>query len=271
MLQAHILPDHEAVSRHAADWLAARLRQNPSALICLAAGSTPTRTYEILAQAGAKEPTLFAHCRIIKLDEWGGLPPGDPATCDFQLRTTLVSPLNLAERYVAFDSDPPDPEAEAARVAVWLDQNGPIDISVLGLGINGHLGFTEPAEYLQPFAHVAQLSQESLAHAMLAKSNIRPTYGLTLGMADLIQSRHILLLVTGPTKRDPLKRLLSGRITTEFPASMLQLHSSVQLLCDAAAAQSAAAAAQSAVAAAQSAAAAAQSAAPTSRNKRISQ
>ena len=95
----------------------------------------------------AKEPTLFEHCRIIKLDEWGGLPPGNPATCDIQLRTTLVSPLNLAERYVAFESNPPDPDAECARVADWLDQNGPIDISVLGLGINGHLGFTEPAEY----------------------------------------------------------------------------------------------------------------------------
>ena len=150
-----------------------------------------------------------------------------------KLRTTLLSPINLAERYVAFESNPPDPDAECARVADWLDQNGPIDISVLGLGINGHLGFTEPAEYLQPFAHVAQLSQASLAHAMLAQSNTRPTYGLTLGMADLIQSRHILLLVTGPTKRDPLERLLTGRITTDFPASMLQLHNDVELLCDA--------------------------------------
>jgi galactosamine-6-phosphate isomerase len=194
------------------------------------------RTYELLAQEGAKDPTLFKHCRIIKLDEWGGLPPGNPATCDLQLRTTFVSPLNLTERYVAFESNPPDPDAEAARVADWLDQNGPIDISVLGLGINGHLGFTEPAEYLQPFAHVAQLSQASLSHAMLANSDVRPTYGLTLGMADLIQSRHILLLVTGPTKREPLQRLLSGRITTEFPASMLQLHNDVQLLCDEAAA-----------------------------------
>jgi galactosamine-6-phosphate isomerase len=173
---------------------------------------------------------------MIKLDEWGGLPPGDPATCDVQLRTTLVAPLNLAERYVAFRSNPQDPDAEAARIADWLDQNGPIDIAVLGLGINGHLGFTEPAEYLQPCAHVAQLSPASLAHDMLAKASLRPTYGLTLGMADLIQSRHILLLVTGRKKRDPLQQLLSGRITTEFPASMLQLHTDVQLLCDIAAA-----------------------------------
>jgi galactosamine-6-phosphate isomerase len=235
MLRPVVLPDHEALSQHATDVIVRGLRAKPASLLCLAAGSTPTRTYELLAIEGAKEPTLFKHCRIIKLDEWGGLPPGNPATCDFQLRSTLISPLNLTERYVAFESNPLDPGAEAARVAKWLDQHGPIDIAVLGLGINGHLGFTEPAEYLQPFAHVAQLSSESLAHAMLAKTDVQPTYGLTLGMADLIQSRHVLLLVSGGSKRDPLQRLLSGQITTHFPASMLQVHNDAQLLCDAAA------------------------------------
>jgi galactosamine-6-phosphate isomerase len=235
MRPPRVFPDHEAVSRHAAETLVARLRENPYALLCLAAGSTPIRTYELLAEAGAKDSALFKHCRIIKLDEWGGLPPGNQATCDVQLRTALVSPLNLAERYVAFESNPTDPDAECARIADWLDQNGPIDISVLGLGINGHLGFTEPAEYLQPFAHVAQLSQASLSHAMLAQSSIRPKYGLTLGMADLIQSRHIVLLVTGSTKREPLARLLTGKISTDFPASMLQLHNDVEILCDTAA------------------------------------
>ena len=235
MLRPIVLPDYKTLSQRAAELVVAELRAKPTSLLCLASGSTPTRTYELLALEGAKEPTLFEHCRIIKLDEWGGLSPGDPATCDSQLRTTLVSPLGLTERYVAFESNPLDPNAECARIAAWLDQNGPIDISVLGLGINGHLGFTEPAENLQPFAHVAELSQASLAHAMLAKSDVRPTYGLTLGMADLIQSRCILLLVSGSTKRDPLQRLLGGRLSTEFPASMLQVHPNVLLICDAAA------------------------------------
>jgi galactosamine-6-phosphate isomerase len=236
MLRPVVLSDYEALSRHAADWVCERLRERPDSLICLAAGSTPTRTYELLALEGAKEPPLFEQCRIIKLDEWGGLPAGDPASCDSQLRSTLVTPLGLTDRYVAFESNPLDPNAECARIAAWLDQNGPIDIAVLGLGINGHLGFAEPAEYLQPFAHVAELSQASLAHAMLTKSDVRPTYGLTLGMADLIQSRRVLLLVSGATKREPLQRLLSGRLSTDFPASMLQVHPNVLLLCDRAAA-----------------------------------
>jgi galactosamine-6-phosphate isomerase len=105
----------------------------------------------------------------------------------------------------------------------------------LGLGRNGHLGFNEPAEILNPHAHVAHLSEASLGHPMLEQSSVRPTYGLTLGMSDLMESRQILLIVTGTAKREPLERLLSGQITTRFPASMLQMHPNVLLLSDAAA------------------------------------
>lgn len=193
------------------------------------------RTYQLLAEQGAREPSLFAKCRVIKLDEWGGLPPGDPATCEEQLRAALISPLRLDDRYIGFESQPHDPNAECARIATWLEQHGPIDMCVLGLGVNGHIGFNEPAAFLEPHAHVAQLSQASLEHAMLRQTKHRPAYGLTLGIADLLQSRQVLLLATGSAKREPLDRLLAGPITTDFPASLLQLHPNAVILCDAAA------------------------------------
>jgi galactosamine-6-phosphate isomerase len=235
MLKPQAFADHEAVSRQAADRIVERLRQEPSALLCLACGATPMRTYQLLAEQGAREPSLFARFRVIKLDEWGGLSPEDPATCEAQLRSTLVSPLRLDDRYVSFNSQPQDPKAECERIASWLVRHGPIDTCVLGLGVNGHIGFNEPAAYLEPHVHVAQLSQASLEHAMLRQTTHRPTFGLTLGMADLLQSRQVLLLVTGPTKREPLRRLLSGPITTEFPASLLQSHPKAVILSDAAA------------------------------------
>jgi galactosamine-6-phosphate isomerase len=235
MLKPQVFADHEAVSRLAADRIVDRLRQEPAALLCLAGGATPMRTYQFLAEQGAREPSLFAKCRVIKLDEWGGLPTGDSATCEAQLRSTLVSPLRLDDRYVSFNSQPQDPKAECARVTNWLLQHGPIDTCVLGLGVNGHIGFNEPAAFLEPHAHVAQLSQASLEHSMLRQTTHRPTYGLTLGMADLARSRQVLLLVTGSAKRDPLRRLLSGPIATEFPGSLLQLHPNAVILCDTAA------------------------------------
>ena len=235
MLEPVVFADHEAVSQYAADWLIHQLRRNPSLLLCLASGSTPDRTYTLLAEQGCREPTLFDRCQVLKLDEWGGLPQSDPATCEHHLRSTLIGPLALAARYVGFDSQPADPKAACASVAQWLKENGPIDTCVLGLGRNGHLGFNEPAEYLQPHAHVAKLSDESLGHSMLEESKTFPAYGLTLGMSNLMESRQILLIVTGPAKQKPLQRLLGGQITTQFPASMLQMHPNVLLLCDAAA------------------------------------
>jgi galactosamine-6-phosphate isomerase len=232
VIQPQILPDYATLSQYAADWLVARLREQPSALVCLAAGSTPSRAYELLMERGAAEPTLFQRCRFIKLDEWGSLAMDDPATCEHQLRAALVTPLGMSDRYTAFESQPANPVVECARIATWLQQFGPIDACMLGLGLNGHIGFNEPAEFLEPHAHVARLSESSLNHAMLKRSTRQPGYGMTLGMADLMQSRRVLLLASGNAKRRPLEQLLSGRITTAVPASLLQLHPDVTLLCD---------------------------------------
>jgi galactosamine-6-phosphate isomerase len=232
MLQPQVFSDHEAVSQCAADVLVTQLQSKPDSLLCLATGSTPTRTYEVFAERAAYEPTLVQRVRVLNLDEWGGLPPGDPGSCSQLLRTALIEPLGLGDRYMSFASQTPDPAAEAERVAAWLDGHGPIDLCLLGLGLNGHIGFNEPAEFLQPHAHVAQLSTASLNHAMIRNGSARPSYGLTLGMADLLQARRILLLVTGASKREPLRQLLNGRITTQFPASLLHTHPASTLLCD---------------------------------------
>lgn len=232
MLQPKRLADNEAVSQYAAACLVALLREQPDALLCLATGRTPMRTYEILAQRGAADPALFARARVLNLDEWGGLPPGDPGSCDRQLRSALVEPLGLGSRYASFASQPDDPQAEAARIASWLREQGPIDASLLGLGLNGHVGFNEPAEFLQPHAHVATLSEASLGHAMIRSGGAKPRYGLTLGMVDLLQSRTILLLVTGESKRAALARLLTGDVSAAFPASLLHTHDQAWLLYD---------------------------------------
>src|SRR5262249_48201744 len=112
-----------------------------------------------------------------------------------------------------------------------------IDLCVLGLGVNGHIGMNEPAPSLQPEAHVARLAATSLRHSMLKNSRRAPTYGLTLGMAEILSSREILLLVSGANKRQPLRRLMSRELTTEFPASFLWLHPNWILFCDHDAAQ----------------------------------
>jgi glucosamine-6-phosphate isomerase len=234
-LQVEVLDDHEAMSRQAAEWLVDRIRKQPDVLLCLATGATPMRTYELLAVRGRTEPQLFSRMRVIKLDEWGGLAMSDPASCERHLRDSLIDPLRLHDRYIAFNSEAADGDAECKRIADWLAENGPIDIAVLGLGVNGHIGFNEPADFLQPHAHVASLAATSMQHSMLAQSKNRPTHGLTLGMADLLQSREVLLLVSGEGKRAAMGRLLEGRVTTDFPATFLALHPNACVMCDRAA------------------------------------
>jgi galactosamine-6-phosphate isomerase len=235
MIEPQVFPDYEAMSCRAAERLVQTLRERPSALLCLAAGATPLRTYARLVEHHEREPRLFRRMSAIKLDEWGGLAMDDPASCERSLRQAIVDPLDLRERYIGFESRSVDPEAECQRIAGWIDEHGPIDTCVLGLGLNGHVGFNEPADYLTARAHVAQLARSSLQHAMLLETNHVPTYGLTLGMADLLAAREILLLVSGSAKAQALHNLLSGRIRTQFPASLLWLHANVRVLCDAAA------------------------------------
>jgi galactosamine-6-phosphate isomerase len=225
--------DYESLSQAAVAWLLERIDPRPDALVCLAAGSTPARTYSLLAERGKREPARFAKLRFIKLDEWGGLGSSDPGSCEVQLRTELIEPLGAADRYVGFDGHAVDPAFESRRVADWLAHHGPIDVCVLGLGLNGHLGFNEPAAALTPEAHVAQLTATSMGHAMVRDRAAAPAYGVTLGMADILQAREILLLVSGAPKAEPLRRMLTRRVTTEFPASFLWLNRRVHVMCDA--------------------------------------
>lgn len=233
----HFHPDEESMSKAVAARLAREVRARRNALICVATGQTPKRAYELVVAQARVEPDLYAAARWLKLDEWGGLAMDDPASCENFLRQVLLTPLAVPpERYFGWESQPADATAECRRVAAWLAAHGPIDLQVLGLGENGHLGFNEPASELQSGPHVAQLSPASLAHSMLGRSRGRVAYGLTLGMADILGARRILLLVSGRHKARQLLRLATGEASPQFPGSMLRRHPAVSVFCDATAA-----------------------------------
>jgi galactosamine-6-phosphate isomerase len=228
-----VAADVEAMSRRAAALIESAVRSQPNLLLCAAAGSSPARTYELLGERAARERGLFSQLRVVKVDEWGGPGLAEAATCENDLRRRLLVPLGIApDRYQGFEGNPSDPRLECERVSQWLARNGPIDLCILGVGINGHIAMNEPARALCPGPHVAELTAASLEHPMLAASKAKPAYGLTLGMADLLQSRRILLLASGSRKRPVLERLRHPQVIPEFPASFLWLHPDVTVLCD---------------------------------------
>jgi galactosamine-6-phosphate isomerase len=227
------LHEYDALSREAASLIISELKKNEQALICAATGSSPTGTYAVLKQSFDLEPDLFSHLRVIKLDEWGGLPMSNPSTCEYYLQKHVIAPLHItADRYISFQSDPKNPEGECGRIQEELKKVGPIDICILGLGMNGHLALNEPGAFMEAGPHVAKLSESSLQHPMIGVSGKKPSYGLTLGMADIFQSKCILLLINGKKKKEITSALLDGKISTSLPASFLWLHPNVICLVD---------------------------------------
>lgn len=223
--------DYAAMSTAGASMVIKALGNKPDMLLCAATGHSPFGLYQELVHRSKPEKNQYGLMRVIKLDEWIGLGHNGEGTCEHYLRSNLINPLAITEnRYLAFDTENPDPPEECARMKLQLQQNGPIDLCILGLGKNGHLGFNEPGSYLQPHCHVAQLSHTSQQHGMVARIADTPQYGMTLGMADILASRKIVLLVTGEGKEKAKQRLLSGKISTECPASFLWLHGNVDCL-----------------------------------------
>ena len=232
-MRIQVAKNHEEMSRHAAARIAREVRRTPGLLLGAATGATPTRTFERLAELRALEPSLFRRVRVVKLDEWMGLPMRHPATCETYFREKVLRPLGIARsRFQGFRSQPKDPGGECARIARWLAAHGPFDLCVLGLGRNGHLLFNEPAAALPPGPHVALLSAMSRRHSMVRVMAKTPRHGLTLGLADILQSKTILLLVSGRHKVRAFGRMLKGGVTTRCPASLLWLHPDVTIYCD---------------------------------------
>jgi len=232
-MKIEICESYSELSRKASAIIVDQIKRKKGLLLCTATGGSPTETYQLLGMESKEQPTLFDELRILKLDEWGGIPMDHPGTCESYLQDHLIQPLEIDEyRYFSFNSNPEDPEQECLNIQDKLNREGPIDLCILGLGMNGHLAFNEPADFLQPHAHVSSLSHASLQHSMASEMRVKPTFGLTLGMADILQSKMILILIQGHQKRNIVNKFLSKKITTLVPASFLWLHSNVICLIE---------------------------------------
>lgn len=230
----HVVPceNYERLSAQAAARVTAEVDRKRDLLLCPATGSSPTGLYRELAKRAESDPDLFRSLRVIALDEWGGLKATDPGSTTGYLNERLLGPLGISpDRFTAWDTDVNGSTA-CGRMQDQLARLGPIDVCILGLGINGHIGFNEPRPALMPHCHVAYLSEETLSHAMARAMKHPPDVGLTLGISEILASRYILLLVTGAGKEQVAARLLGGEVTTALPASFLWLHANVDCLVD---------------------------------------
>lgn len=218
------------MSRVAADRVLELVRRRPDSVICVATGASPVGVYACLAEHRDE----LRRVRVLKLDEWGGLPMNDPSTCETYIRRHILGPWSVSDdRYEGFVSDAPNPETECRRIESTIEDLGGIDVCILGMGGDGHVGLNYPADVLPARTHKTDLT--TLRHSMLDAALAKPTHGLTLGMADILRARTIVLVANGVGKADAVERLLSGELTPRFPASLLWLHRNVDCIVDRAA------------------------------------
>ena len=220
----------DQMSHKAAYIIMGEIMLNPHLILCTATGSSPMKLYRKLGEQAKKRKALFEQIRVVPLDEWVGLASSD-GSCNAFLQKYFLSPLKVSqERYFPFNPKAENLEDECKRMQVILKDLGPLDVCILGLGKNGHLGFNEPANELQPHCHIADLTIESQQHSMITGSSIKPIQGITLGIQEILSSKRILLLVSGNDKEEAKKQFLSGKISPQCPASFLWKHGNVDCL-----------------------------------------
>lgn len=237
-MELTIVDDYPALSRAGADWLVNAIRTKPDAAIVVATGDTPMGTYRELADRRSRGQIDTSRLRVFQLDAYVGVGLDDRRSLFGWMCRALIEPLGIVEaNVVRLAGDAADPW-EACRVyETAARQAGGFDISVLGLGPNGHLGFNEPPSLPDARTRVVDLTPESIV------SNARywggeeqvPRQALTCGMDLLLSARRTLLLVSGAHKYEILHRAIEGPQTPEVPASYLQSAANVTVLADRAA------------------------------------
>lgn len=203
-------------------WLGARARPR----IGLATGMTVEPVYHRLA------PVLVADATIFLLDEYGGLPVDDPGRCAAMLRRGLLDRVGVSDGHFRWpDVDAPDIDGACDNYEACIADGG-LDLVVLGLGVNGHVGLNEPGSGPETVTRVVTLTEVSRRASLHYGVARPPTWGITVGMRTILAAREIWLLVTGRHKRPVLDRVLHGPVTLDLPASLLRAHDRVLCWAD---------------------------------------
>ena len=235
-----VFPHDRAAARALAQRIAAALAQNPRLVLGLPTGRTPVRFYHDLASLAEHGHADFSQATTFNLDEFLGLPAGHPGSYRSFMNAHLFSRVRLAPQRINFlAGTAADAAEECRRYERAIRRAGGIDVQILGLGSNGHIGFNEPAAELQARTHRVVLRPETRrANASLFGGDPAavPAEALSMGMATILQARSIVLLATGRSKAHCVAAALRGPITPQLPASFLQLHHDVEVMLDQAAA-----------------------------------
>ena len=233
-MQLFVADTYESMSEQCARVIADIVKSLKSPLICVPSGDSPKGLFKEW-KLQQEQKTVDVHAwHFLGLDEWIGFGENDEGSCRYMLNRDLFLPLDIQpEKICCFDGNTKDTDAECNRVEHHIQQHSAIDIAILGLGMNGHIGLNEPGTSPLLRSHVSEI--HPLTKQVGQKYFSSPqqlTKGITLGIATLMESKHIILLVSGQKKAAILQEAIEGAITPAIPASLLRNHPHFMVFAD---------------------------------------
>jgi glucosamine-6-phosphate isomerase len=240
-----VFPDYDALSKQTADELIDLIKQKPNAVICFASGSTPVGTCEWLVKKIKEQQIDVSKITFIGLDEWVGIPKENKGSCYYFQYHYLFTPLQLqSSQIVLFDGMAKNLEGQCMQMDATIEQKGGIDLMIVGIGMNGHIGFNEPGVDFNLLSHVINLDDTTKTVGQkYFTETIALSQGITLGLGHLMQTKKVILQANGIKKANIIKQAhepvtvngLSQRdpFGTKLPASILQTHPNSFIYVDA--------------------------------------
>lgn len=230
--------DYDEMSRKAANIISAQVIMKPDCVLGLATGSSPIGTYKQLIEWYQKGDLDFSAVTSINLDEYKGLTKDNDQSYAYFMYENLFKHINIDMEHTNLPNGmAEDADAECARYNQVIENAGGIDLQLLGLGHNGHIGFNEPDSVFPKLTHLVTLTESTIQANSRLFDNIEdvPRYAFTMGIQTIMQAKKIVVVVSGEDKADIVAKAFFGPVTPQVPASILQLHGDVSIVGDEAA------------------------------------
>ena len=229
-----ITENYEEMSKKAAEIIIGIVKENPNAILGLATGSSPIGTYENMAKDHRENGTSYKNVKSVNLDEYVGLTADHDQSYAYFMRTNLFDKIDIDLKNTNLPcGSAPDAQAECDRYNALLETMKQ-DVQVLGLGSNGHIGFNEPGTPFGSVTHMVDLTENTIKDNSRLFNSIDevPRQALSMGVKNIMQAKSILMVVSGKNKAVAVKGMVKGEVTPDLPASVLQLHPNVTVVCD---------------------------------------
>ena len=229
-----ITENYDEMSKKAAEIMIELVKKNPNAVLGLATGSSPIGMYKAMAEDCANGGASYKNVSTVNLDEYVGLTADHDQSYAYFMRTNLFDHIDIDQKNTNLPcGSAPDAKAECDRYNALLESMKQ-DVQVLGLGSNGHIGFNEPNTPFDSVTHLVDLTENTIKDNSRLFNSIDevPRQALSMGIKNIMQAKSILMVVSGKNKAEAVRGMVKGEVTPALPASVLQLHPFVTIICD---------------------------------------